>query len=391
MPNTDHLPSKWLTETILREVDPAAGAVIRQLTCQSTMATSIYCEDPFCSQACNRLIVLRSENTHLAGPVELWIIDLRTQRSRLVDPDASAFGLAQHAYADEFFYFRVSDAGRQLLRLRLSTLEVAPVFSLPPTHPGYSNWGSMSPDARFYVNLRTRASGETSRVAVLDLQTGQETVIAEGDDLFNPHPRFDRMKGEHVLVQHNRGQRLIEDGRVESVNENMGPTLFLVRRDGTGRRDLPISQPYIPVRVSGHEAWIKGQPEIVLSLIGPYDDGHRVGNLIACRIGDERPRVLAHAPTTYYGHVSTSCCGLYWVCDAWEKGSHHPTIAVGGIESGKFRTLCAVGGGTAHFETGHAHPYMTPDNRFVIFGSTRAGLAQVFSAQIPAGFLDSLR
>jgi len=63
MPNTDHLPSKWLTEAILREVDPAAGAVIRQLTCQTAMATSIYCEDPFCSQECHRLVVLRSHNT----------------------------------------------------------------------------------------------------------------------------------------------------------------------------------------------------------------------------------------------------------------------------------------------------------------------------------------
>lgn len=38
----------------------------------------------------------------------------------------------------------------------------------------------------------------------------------------------------------------------------------------------------------------------------------------------------------------------------------------------------------------HAHPYMTPDNRHVIFNSNITGVWQVYAARIPNDFLNRL-
>jgi hypothetical protein len=390
------LQGRWISEAIFHKEDPNSGATIKQLTSQTTIATSIYCEDPYCSAKCGRVVVMRSQYTDNCAPWELWVIDLNKDRSVLIEDNISMEGIANHAYGDFFFYIRRSGSIFQLMRLCLSTLETKAVLTAPANQLDFISLGSMSPDNRFYVNKRRSGQNE---IVVVDLETGEQTTIAKGKDISNPHPRFDRMKGEFVLIQWNRGQ-----GWRDSIEEiydarlvSLGVTLFLVRRDGTDRRELPIARPHIPTSVSGHEAWIKGEPAFIFSLRGkdsPYNDGSRVGNLALYRLGDDSPHVIAHDPDTYYGHVSTSYCGRYWVCDGWDlrlKGLYRPPwIAIGSIASGKFATLCKVEGNFPEFEAGHAHPYMTADNKWVIFGSTRAGIPQVFAAEVPEGFLEAL-
>jgi len=395
MSTSNSLRGRWFRESVIHGEDPLCGSVITQLTSQTTMATSIYCEDPNCSAECGRIVVLRGHHTHLMTGAEVWVTEPETGRSALIDCDGSIYGSAQHAYSDLFFFARHSSGSRELVRLCLSTLETETVHRCDASHPGYHTIGSLSPDSRFHVN-EVRRPQSVSQVVVLDLETGIETVIAEGTDLFNPHPRFDRMAGEWVLVQHNRGQRITPDDEVETFDPSQGTTLFAVRRDGSERRDLPVARPFIAAGVSGHEAWIKGEPEFVASLAGadsPYDDGTRAGNLVLCRLGSPLPKVIAHAPDTYFGHVSTSCCGRFWVCDAWPLDQNcvgPPDVVIGSLASGKFARLCRVRGHWTNFETGHAHPYLTADSRYVIFGSTRAGMPQVYAASVPDGVLDAL-
>ena len=45
-------------------------------------------------------------------------------------------------------------------------------------------------------------------------------------------------------------------------------------------------------------------------------------------------------------------------------------------------------GGGAQYN--HLHPYITSDNKWVVFNSDRTGLAQVYIASIPDGFLANL-
>lgn len=395
---TAHHPLKgvWIRETTWHPPAPQSGATIMQRTSHTKMATNIYCEDPYCSAKCGRIVVMRSDYVHPSAPAELWVLDLNSQMSVMVESDITMRGLAQHAYADFFFYLKQSGKTVEMMRLCLSALETAPVWTVPEGHPGFVLWGSMSPDSRYYVNKTTR-SPENQEVVVLDLETGKETVIAEGHDVFNPHPRFDRMNGENVLVQQNRGARMTANNTQEKYDPDIGATLFLVRRDGSDHQELPVSKPHLPCSISGHEAWVRGKPEFVFScdIYNPYDDGNRVGNMLRYRIGDALPTVLAHAPDTSFGHVSSSYCGRYWVVDGWKgaAGTSHlegPWVVIGSMTSGKFAVLCDVEGPCTRYEHGHAHPYMTADNRWATFVSTRTGTPQVYSAEIPEGFLEAL-
>ncbi|MDD2709151.1 MAG: hypothetical protein PHV34_14285 [Verrucomicrobiae bacterium] len=404
----NEVASLWRREEVVHPPDACCGATIVQLTSHIKMATSIYCEDPFCSAVCGRIVVCRMNCPFPERwQTEIWVIDPSSRRSCLIESQSEgwACGVAQHAYSDFFFYSRLGANGdREWVRLCLSTLKKQVVAALNP-YCMLAGPGSVSPDSRFIV-FGTNPKGRLyqsgiQQVLVVDVENGQSTVIAEGEDLINPHPRFDRVNGERVLIQQNRGQRWME-GRVadfETYDASLGATLFLAHREGGGRQELPIARPNIPHRISGHEAWVKGEMEFLYSsgiADGCYNDGRRSGNLLSYHLGDKRPRVVAHDPGTYYGHVSTSFCGKYWVCDAWSWNFPQPLefcvskIVIGSINSGKFSTLCDVGALDAIFEEGHAHPYMTADNQRVIFGSMRTGTPQVYAAEIPKGFLDAL-
>lgn len=386
----------WTPGVAFHRDDPICGAPIAQLTIGSLMGDSIYCEDPHCSARCGRIVVIRTDRfIYCAVPSELWLVDPEAGASILIDRDFGG-GFAQGAYGDTIVYVTYSSGGRELVRLRLSTLERATVLRLPQAHAPFAGLGSLSPDGRYYVNLAGSTYKGEVRLLAVDLETGKETLITKDEDVINPHPRFDRMDGTYILVQRNRGQRWDKKNGFETFDKNLGATLFLARRDGTERRELPIARPYIPHGISGHEAWVTGQPEIVLSLdlrSGPYDDGKRKGNLVHYRLGDKKPSVLVHAPDKYYGHVSTSYCGKYWISDEWPVGCPRymtPKIMIGSIKTGKYAALCQVGGNWCTYETGHAHPYMTADNRRIIFADSRTGIPQVFAAEIPKGFLENL-
>jgi hypothetical protein len=333
-------------------------------------------------------------------PAELWVTDIESGLSVLVEEESSWNGAYPQAYGDLFFYPRLVGDRWEIRRLRFSTLDTETVYRFPEGTSAYRNLGSASPDGRHLVNERILDDGR-HEVIVLDLETGGVQPIAIGEDYCNPHPRFDRQQGDWVLVQHNRGyRRNPETGLMEVPNPDPGTTLELCKVDGTEHHNIPIARPAIPQGVSGHESWLKDQNTIIYSttpLDLPYDDGRRVGNLLRYHIGDEKPTVISHAPDIYFGHASASACGRYWCCDGWDW-THDgrdacrcaPRLYVGSIETGNFAMVSEVGGVWPRYENGHAHPYLSADNRHVVFTSTRAGFPQVFRATLPEGFLEQL-
>lgn len=389
----------WTGESAYHPNDPLTGTEILQLTGSVAQATNIYCEDPACSPG-GLIAVVRSPWCNPRAPAELWVADVASGRMAWVDTDITWHGACPQAYGDLFFYLRYRQGRRELARLRFSSLEVQPVHDLGEDKDTFVTLGSASPDGRFLVN--DRRLGETQHeTVVLDLDNGRLTPLAAGEEFFNPHPRFDRMEGQWVLIQHNRGWRMAEGKLPELVDPAARVTLHLARRDGSELRDLPVACPAIPQGVSGHESWLKGQPAFVYSLTPldpPHDDGRRIGNLVLYRLGEAGPTVLAHAPDIYFGHVSTSACGTYWLCDAFpwpHDGSDccrvAPRIAVGCIATGRWAYVCETGGQVwPRYENGHAHPFLTADNRHIIFTSMRTGLPQVFRATVPVGLLEDL-
>lgn len=394
---TEIKKDRWIKEIAYWQDDPLIGAKIIQLTGHISMATNIYCEDPACSKN-NRIAVFRSNRCDHFATGELWVIDINTMRSILVDTDTIWFGCFPQAYGDFFFYPKFCGDKWEIRKLCFSTLEIEVVLKFQGNVFPYITLGSASSDARFLANLREVTDGYYE-VIVLDLETKKEKILVGGEEFCNPHPRFDRMKGKWVLVQHNRGYRKV-NGMIKCIDCEQGVSLVLFEKDGSKRIELPVSRPFIPQGVSGHEAWIYNQPAFIFStspLYDPYADGNRCGNLLLYRIGEKKPVVVVNAPDVYFGHVSTSSCGSYWCCDVWDwkhEGKDvcfkPPKIAVGSIKTGKFAFVCEVNGYWPGYEMGHSHPYLSADNRQVIFTSTRTGFPQVFSAILPEGFLENL-
>jgi Tol biopolymer transport system component len=397
--STLQVTERWSRESAYWPSDPVSGAEIEQLTGNVGIATSIYCEDPACSPE-NRIAIVRSLYCDARRPAELLVTDVETGLSVPVDTEMSWQGACAQAYGDLFYYPRRVEGRWELRRLRFSTLEVEVVHQFPGGAVDFRCLGSVSPDGRRLVNERALDDGR-HEVFVLDLETGREQSIAAGEDYCNPHPRFDRRQGEWVLVQRNRGfRRDPVTGLVETTDRTLGTTLELCKADGSERHILPIARPIVPQGVSGHESWLKDRHAFIYStspLDPPYDDGRRTGNLLRYRIGDEKPTVIAHAPDIYFGHVSASACGRYWCCDGWpwaHDGTDAcrvaPRVYVGNIETGNFAAVCEVGGVWPRYENGHAHPYLSADNRHVVFTSSRAGFPQVFKATLAEGWLERL-
>ena len=89
-----------------------------------------------------------------------------------------------------------------------------------------------------------------------------------------------------------------------------------------------------------------------------------------------------------WNHISATKCGKYFIADSYQVPG--VPILIGSIRTGKTRVLCeskTTGGGGQY---SHAHPYITSDNKWAVFNSDRTGLAQVYIASIPDGFLESL-
>ena len=87
-----------------------------------------------------------------------------------------------------------------------------------------------------------------------------------------------------------------------------------------------------------------------------------------------------------FNHLAVSDDGRFFIVD------DHRTreIFVGSLATGRFEKLCESRTRQGRPQTSHAHPYMTPDNRHVIFNSNVTGVAQVYAARIPDGFLEKL-
>jgi hypothetical protein len=169
-------------------------------------------------------------------------------------------------------------------------------------------------------------------------------------------------------------------------NIKRGPTLFSLAADGSDRRDFPIGAPITPW-ITGHTCWAGDSGHILGTLFKPYDDGQRRGTVLELSHDWPTPRVLFD--TEYcWNHVSASRCGRYFVVDSYELPG--VPILLGSVRTGKTQVLCnsgTSGGGGQHT---HAHPYITSDNRYVVFVSDRTGLAQTYIASIPEELLDWL-
>jgi Tol biopolymer transport system component len=368
-------------ELIIREVYGPTGSQILQLTSSPAINSNIYGEVPYMDPTSRYIMFLRRFDS--VGPAYLYRIDMERRLVTKVTEEGSAmrgFGVSPDQGA--FWYIdQRTETAYDIVRTDFETLEQRRWSFEGGPRP--RTMGSLTPDERYFINSAYLGD---KRFAILrfDLQENRREVIWEqGEDMCNAHPQLEPGQGRDLLIQHNRGAILDDYGRTILLVGEIGGTLFLIDIEGGNHRTLPVGKPHTP-RIQGHETWIGKTGEILLTVGGDREQLSAEGNLLAVRPGDEAARVVAKG--AYFDHPNASRDGRFFVSDT----SPDAQIIVGSIQTGKWGVLCESGASLSVPQYTHPHPYLSPDNGWVIYSSDRTGVPQVYAAQVPEGFLEEL-
>jgi len=395
----------WAQESCDKRDDPISGARIIQLTSAAAISNNIYGEQPYTSPDGKRIIVARCNDFCFDERGSLFVHDLETLRITMIVRDMVGVRGAFNSAWSGLAYYWTPD--RRLMRFSLMTLEQEEVYvEEDPDAPLLGS--TVSPDQRYIAGSYARTTGPgtpTFEIARLDLHEKKREVILEHPEICNSHLQFNPVDGEHLLVQNNRGVRLNAEGVLERYEHSaLGTTLFVIDKDGKNLQYVPVGQP-ATATCTGHECFVAATGQVLFS-VGwqskseyewSHDERYPMGNLFLARPGDEKPRVI-EAPEHFFNHVCASRCGRYFVADShpapglFKDGKMQPVgLVVGNLETGKHRVLVqdsqASSGGN---QCTHTHPYLTADNRFVIYNADPGAVPQVFAARLPEDFLASL-
>jgi len=376
-------PSSWVAEAIPAGTDPVSGASIIQLTSEAVTSHNIYCEQRYASADGTRIAIAR---TPLSRPVEIWVCDL-TGRTRLIR-GAEGIPVAANSRRDVVYYFRPNAEQGALMRLNLKDLATKELFQFRRGQPAGTslafNKGTVSPDERWLVIGAFHVKDNIYSLRLVDIENGRENTLCEMEDMFNPHLQFDPSGSGRLVVQVNRGGSppWKNDGRPLAGPD--GSTLFVVEVPSGKVTPLPVGAPDT-APISGHLCWIAQTGRIVFTASpGMHESMMSGAGVYEVAPGDTEPRhILGGEP---FNHIAASDDGRFFIVD------NHKTrrIFVGSIKTGRFLPLCDSHTRQGRPQYTHAHPYMTPDNKHVIFNSNVTGVAQVYAANIPEGFLDNV-
>jgi len=362
----------WQPEYIGRGKDRIVGAELTQQTSAALITHDIYCEERYTSIDGNRVACLRSVNG--VDRTSLAVIDLPS--GRVATLSESAIGYPSSSLnSDEIYFVRATATSRAVLcKANLQTFELDELFDLSKTPMHRFPICSISPDGRWFVS-RLRVSRQVWGLFRVDLQNNTWDVFHTREDICNPHQQFNPADPTQLMVQHNRGCDIDESDNVIKLIGEEGATLYTIDIEGNILHDLPVGKPATPP-VTGHECWVAQTGTIILTAGG--------GQVLTIKPGDKQARLIWKGMP--FNHISASNDGKYFVTDDFTNG----LLYVGSIATGRMLPLCFSEASSQSPQYSHAHAYMTPNNRRVIFNSDRTGLAQVWSARIPDGFLDML-
>lgn len=401
------MPIPWGYESADRRDDPASGARIIQLTSAAAISNNIYGEQPYGSPDGQRVIIARCQDFCWDTEGSLLVHDLDRLRITMVVRRMKGVRHVFNAAWSGLIHYWTPE--RRLMQLSLMTLEQKEVYvEEDPTAslPGDGGGSSVSPDQRYLIWMAPRLTGPGApvfQIIRLDLEKKVREVIVEHPEICNPHLQFNPVHGRQILVQNNAGVRLHADGSVDAY-QTVECRLFVIDADGKNQHYIPAGPP-ITRGLTGHECFVADTGQVLFSAScvhhSDYDWGHDPaypqGNLFTGVPGEPQPRLFA-APEHKFNHVCASRCGRYFVADShtgkglFENGRCKPVaLVMGNLVTGKYRTLVedteGSGGGN---QCTHTHPYLTADNRYVIYNSDPHGIPQVFAAKLPPTFLESL-
>lgn len=379
----------WVAEAIRFSQDAVSGAEIEQLTSEPVTSTNIYCEQRYASADGSRIALSRRP---FGRPSELWVCDMRSLRLCRV---AEGYALGANSLKNAVYYVACQEGVHRLMRLELTTLEIRELYRFDGAPPG---GGAVSPDESWFVGGAFPVSDNIFSLRKIALADGRTSTLCEIEDMFNPHLQFEPSEGRLVNVQINRGFRNNKaTGRV-SLAGPIGATLCVADVETGEVTPLPAGRPDTPP-ISGHECWA-GQSGRLLFTAGQYnvttsayvtlndppeaERGMPAAAIFSVKPGEKKARVVAQ--DRLFNHLGVSDDGRFFIADDHATGR----IYIGSIATGRSLPLCESHTRQGACQCSHVHPYMTPDNRYVIFNSIVTGVAQVYAARVPDGFLGSV-
>ncbi|MCK5844872.1 MAG: hypothetical protein KAG97_09210, partial [Victivallales bacterium] len=393
---------EWFGEGCDLFDDPNSGSRIRQLTSAAMISNNIYGESPVSSADGSRIMIGRCHDFCFDTIGSVFLIDLNRLHIVKVDEMRGVRAISTSSWNDLAYYWNLDD---ELVQFNMMTFEKQVVFKAKSQDEVIPHHCSISPDQRYMLAKRKRLTGPNSptfQILRYDLKKGDVKVIFEDQEICNPHLQFNPVTGNEILVQNNRGIRMDANGDLEYANTKEGTTLFQIDKNGANKRFLPAGPPHTE-DITGHECFIANTRKSLFSTHWNKDDFSFNGeyqntNLFIAAPGDAKPTPYP-CPEHRFNHVSVSKCGTYFVADShgdkgfFENGRLKPAmLVIGNIVTGKYDVLVedsmSYGGGN---QCTHTHPYITADNKHVIFNANPAyGVSQVFAATIPQKFLAKL-
>ncbi len=364
---------RWAKEACDLKPDPVSGAAITRLSGSAAFTHNIYCCEPTASRDGTRIAAMRYLDTFMNAM--LVGIDLTTKYTCLIEREMTGWPVGP-AWGGSIYY----PSGTKLMRASLDDMQVKPVLDFTGM-PRCWQLMSFSSDERHM--LYTGVVGEdpeTYNVVRVDLQTLKWRLLCDESTTERIGAVFSPVTSDEILIGKTFWEGKLRFGRN-----------LLADGDGKIIREL-FSRVH-------HSVWV-GDGSAVAALhemdyeklvhLPKYPDGE----LVIYPKDGSAPRLIPAREHLLY-HVSSSRCGRYLVFEGIEnilKEGPVP-IVVFGVKSGKYRTLvanCGCRGGGGGNDSRQAKPYFTADNRYVIYTADPDGIVNVYSAEVPAGFLESL-
>jgi len=360
------------------------GSEIWQITTGQFKQSNIYCELPYCS-ADGRYFLYERHNPTLPGrnKTELMLVELGTWKQHRLDVASGLTGCA--ISTDGIFYYvkRTEGGTLDLMRADLSGTAPEKIYQMEDKR-NLVGFGTISADARYYAcGKRLSDDYKMFGIMLVDLQTAVASIIDRDPFILNPHTQFEPGLSKELMIQHNRGGQYSSEGKRIRLVGPEGATLYLLSVPDGRRTELQVGKPYT-TPATGHETWIGRTKEILLTVMADGDYAPDKGNLLAVGAGSS-PRVVAKGYK--FNHLGVSRCGRFFCCDDWQGTAK---IVIGSIRSGKTAVVCESKASMGGPQNTHAHAYLTPDLKWVVFNSDRSGFPHVHAASVPEGMIEEL-
>jgi Tol biopolymer transport system component len=361
-----------------RFIDSETGVAVLRLTSQPCVNHNIYPEAPISTPDGKRFIFAR--RTPLAAQATFWIADLDLLRvRRITDEDGASAPVVTPD--GRWFYYSV---GHTVKRMSPDTFERETVTTIPEREfPTVRGIASVDYSGTRFLTPARDAAGRYG-LACVDLAAGTTRMIMSGPDLWNPHGQYSKNAERKVLIQVNHGLELDAHGNLLRLVGPKGASLVVADDDGRNAMTLKAGFSMLE-RVQGHQCWVGTKSVVITTLHNRTSETSPwVQDRIVTIVPGEAARIVSTGQA--FTHMHTTPDGEFWVSDSNRTGD----IFIGSIRTGKYKLFHRSGSTFGSAQESHPHPFFLGDGKTVGWNSDVTGVAHIYCARIPEGFLDAL-